>query len=69
MGKRRPPDEPEYDYPDELPRSTVVLTCNSQHVAADDVAFLDVAEDAQGRDVMTFTCPKCQEVHKSLIYG
>jgi hypothetical protein len=33
------------------------------------VKFLNIEEDFSGRDVLTFECPKCGKVHKSLRVG
>lgn len=35
----------------------------------EDVKFLNIEEDVQGRDVMTFECPICGESHKSLVFN
>jgi hypothetical protein len=50
-------------------RITVLLSCNGQRVNEQDVEFLGIAEDIQGRDVLTFTCPICCEIHRSLRFG
>jgi predicted RNA-binding Zn-ribbon protein involved in translation (DUF1610 family) len=33
------------------------------------VKFVNIEEDFSGRDVLTFECPKCGKVHKSLRVG
>jgi hypothetical protein len=33
------------------------------------VEFLNIEEDIQGRDIMTFKCNLCDETHKGLVYG
>jgi hypothetical protein len=33
------------------------------------VEFLNIEEDMQGRDILTFGCPKCKETQKSLRRG
>ncbi len=33
------------------------------------VKVLNIEEDFQGRDVLTFECPKCGETRKSLRFG
>ena len=33
------------------------------------VKFLDIAEDFQGRDLLTFECPKCKTTQESLRVG
>ena len=47
----------------------VLLSCNSDRVDETDVDFIDIAEDIQGRDVVTFRCPECDELHTSLRFG
>ena len=47
----------------------VILVCNGQWIEVESVEFLDIEENMAGEDVMTFTCPACQETHKSRIYG
>lgn len=34
-----------------------------------DTKFIDIAEDIQGADVLTFKCPHCGETRKSRRYG
>lgn len=64
---------PEYNDNDaeayERPACTVILPCSKDRVSEEDVEFLDIEEDAEGRDVLTFTCPQCGETHKSLRFG
>lgn len=31
------------------------------------VECLDICEDEQGRDVLTFICPECKQQHESLV--
>jgi predicted RNA-binding Zn-ribbon protein involved in translation (DUF1610 family) len=33
------------------------------------VEFINIEEDLQGLDVLTFRCPECGEVHKSFRRG
>lgn len=53
----------------------VLLKCEKsamteyEWVDVEDVKFLNIEEDVQGRDVMTFECPKCGESHKSLVFA
>jgi hypothetical protein len=47
----------------------VILACNKNRVKVDSVEFLDIEEDIQGRDVITFKCPVCSANHKSYILG
>jgi ssDNA-binding Zn-finger/Zn-ribbon topoisomerase 1 len=35
---------------------------------SDKVEFLNIEEDIQGKDVMTFTCPKCETEEKSNVF-
>jgi len=35
----------------------------------DDVAFVNIEEDIQGRDVLTFECPICKEPKKAYRLG
>ena len=35
----------------------------------DDVGFVDIEEDMQGADILTFICPVCQSMQKSRRYG
>jgi hypothetical protein len=55
---------PEYD-----PEPTVLLSCCWEHAPQSEVTFLDIAEDPQGRDVLTFVCPRCHRYHTSHIFG
>jgi hypothetical protein len=53
--------------------ANVILTCDKSYYDAETVCsepyFLNIEEDFYGADLVTFTCPKCNEVHKSNIYG
>lgn len=42
--------------------------CNEEHVT-EDVEFLNIEEDFEGRDVMTYTCPVVGESAKSFVWG
>jgi hypothetical protein len=57
------PDEPEPE-PPPVP-ITVLLACNGERVPEGAVGFLDIHEDIQGHDVLTFTCPACGRSHES----
>jgi hypothetical protein len=63
--------EPEIwnNWEDYAPKAHVILSCNRAYHDADDVEFLDISEDIQGRDIMTFTCPVCGETHSSFVLG
>lgn len=41
--------------------------CGGMHYP-DNVEFVNIEEDFQGRDLMTFVCPETQETTKSLVY-
>jgi hypothetical protein len=49
-------------------RPTILLPCNGERIEARSVTIDDFAEDMQGRDVVTFTCPRCGQVHRSNVY-
>ena len=48
--------------------STIVAcpTCQVEY-KSNKVEFLNIEEDMQGRDLMTFRCPQCKEAVKSFI--
>lgn len=50
------------------PEPTVILSCNKERVSVDDVVFLDISEDSQGRDYLLFLCPICNCNHNSLVF-
>lgn len=47
----------------------VVLSCNQERVEETKVEVLDIEEDFQGRDLLTFRCPDCRQEHKSYRLG
>lgn len=47
----------------------VKLPCSGDFESVDNVEFLNIEEDFQGRDVMTFGCPMCGNHHKSLVFA
>jgi len=47
----------------------LVQTCNSERIDEQDVECLNVEEDIQGRDIVTFKCPECGTEHKSVRLG
>lgn len=48
----------------------VIPDCNhTQRVDTEAVKFVDVEEDPQGRDLLTYVCPICGAEHKGLVYG
>lgn len=50
-------------------KTYVYLTCTKELVNIKSVEFEDISEDASGRDLMTFLCPKCKTLHVSLVVG
>jgi hypothetical protein len=48
---------------------SVRLSCNGDLVKEDKVESVDIREDFQGRDVLTFKCPECGKTHESLRFG
>jgi ribosomal protein L7Ae-like RNA K-turn-binding protein len=56
---------------DFIPESTitVILACDKTRIDEDQVEFVDISEDIEGRDVLRFVCPKCGQMHDSLRYG
>lgn len=47
----------------------IILPCTRERVDERDVEIDNIEEDMQGRDVVTFRCPHCAEIHKSHRYG
>ena len=47
----------------------VILECSGELMDEQLVTFVDIEEDFEGCDVMTFTCPHCHQDHKSRRYG
>lgn len=47
----------------------LTLSCSGDRVDESAVEFLDVEEDFQGRDLVTFRCPACGETHQSYRLG
>jgi len=47
----------------------VRLQCTGELVDEETTKFENIEEDFQGRDVLTFQCPKCKQTHKSLRFG
>ena len=47
----------------------VALSCSKDWISESRVKITDCSEDPFGRDVVTFTCPECGEVHNSLRVG
>lgn len=51
------------------PEITVILECTRERVAESSVTFLDIEEGLPGWDILTFLCPSCKKIHKSVRYG
>jgi hypothetical protein len=49
--------------------ATVYCAGCEERVPVPDTKFLNIEEDFQGRDVMTFECKLCGETHKGMVYG
>lgn len=47
----------------------VILECNQEYCPEDEVTFVNIEEDFEGRDVLTFRCPVCGEIHQSHRYS
>lgn len=47
----------------------VILSCTGEYCDEKDVEFVDISEDIQGRDRLTFVCPECGETHTSYRLG
>lgn len=47
----------------------VSLSCCGGMIGETEVEFQNIEEDFYGRDVLTFICPKCGEIHKSFRFG
>ena len=47
----------------------VTLSCNGDRVDEKNVEFVDISEDFEGRDRLTFVCPDCGENHTSFRLG
>lgn len=49
----------------------IYVTCPRCHTRHDEraVEFVDISEDIQGRDLLTFVCPTCYETVRSYRIG
>jgi hypothetical protein len=47
----------------------ILLSCDGSMITESKVRVLGIEEDIQGRDVLTFQCPKCKQIHTSLRLG
>lgn len=43
--------------------------CQSRKIPEDSVEFIDIEEDFQGKDILTYKCPLCGEEHRSYRLG
>lgn len=43
--------------------------CNEKINEEEIMEFINISEDFQGRDILTYKCPLCDEIHKSLRVG
>jgi hypothetical protein len=49
--------------------ATVILNCTKEYKDVESVEFINISEDMQGKDVMTYVCPECGDDHQSHVYG
>ena len=54
---------------DQFRRVQLIQSCNLERINEEDVDCLNIEEDIQGRDIVTFKCPNCNEEHKSVRLG
>lgn len=47
----------------------VLLSCSGHMTSESNVQIENIEADSQGRDVLTFKCPMCGAIHKSLRLG
>ena len=47
----------------------VLLPCTQEKMLESKVTFEGIEEDILGRDMLTFTCPKCGQKHQSMRFG
>jgi endogenous inhibitor of DNA gyrase (YacG/DUF329 family) len=49
----------------------IKVNCSTCHkwINEKDVEFIDISEDIQGADELTFKCPICKQVKKSRRFG
>ena len=43
----------------------IEIPCANKRVIKTEVEVLNIEEDAEGRDLLTFRCPECGEEHKA----
>jgi hypothetical protein len=43
----------------------VILECTKEWIDESAVEFLNIEEDMEGKDLLTFKCPVCKQEHKS----
>jgi hypothetical protein len=47
----------------------VIMSCNKEWIDEQLVEFIDICEDIDGADILTFKCPICNEHHTSKRFG
>ena len=47
----------------------VIASCTNERVNEEEIEFVDIHEDFEGRDRVTFKCPICEQKHTSLRFG
>ena len=62
-------DDDFYDWEEYLAPIEVYISCLDKFIPEDDVKMVNIQEDMQGRDLLTFICPECGEVHESYRLG
>jgi hypothetical protein len=50
-------------------RIYVNLSCIQDKIDEREVETIDIEEDFQGRDILTFKCPECGKTHRSLRFS
>lgn len=53
----------------DYPPVCVILSCSGDKVPETEVAFENVESNVFGEDVLTFVCPQCGQIHKSVRLG
>lgn len=49
------------------PEFYVYQECTGEQINEKTTKFVDVAEDPQGRDLITYECPACGKMHQSYV--
>ena len=53
----------------EIRNCDVILSCTKEFIDESNVEFINIQEDIQGKDILTFKCPKCNKQHESLRFN